>query len=102
MRFFSPFLPLLKGWLISLFAFGLLAGFFIGGFARFVSLPVAEAFWYGARDWLPWAILTPLLFRLSSRIPLGRGQWKLSLPVHIGAAIVAMAFCVGWGDLIAT
>lgn len=63
-------------------------------------MPLGEAIWIGARDWLPWVILTPLLCRLCGRIPIERENWKLSLPVHVIAVTAAMFFCAGAANLI--
>ncbi len=99
MRFFVPFRPLLKGWLISFLAFGLLAFVFVGQFAWLFSAPFTKVLLVGGiRDWLPWALLAPLLFRLVSRLPLGRSHWKTALPVHLACAAATMLFCVWWAD----
>lgn len=40
-------------------------------------------------DWYSCAIFTPLFFLLARRFPLGRGQWRRYLPLHLAAAAVA-------------
>ncbi len=35
------------------------------------------------RDWLPWAVLSPLLFRFGTRLPLERGRLKSRVPLHL-------------------
>jgi two-component sensor histidine kinase len=98
MRFFQPIGPLVKGWLLSLVAFGILAFLFVGQFAWMVSLPLGQALRIAARDWLCWALVTPLLFRLVGRLPLERGRWKVGLPVHLACALATIAFCGWWAD----
>ncbi|HEV2149574.1 MAG TPA: sensor histidine kinase [Longimicrobiaceae bacterium] len=35
-----------------------------------------------------WALLTPLIFWLSGRFPIGRGSWHRNGPLHVGAALL--------------
>lgn len=37
-------------------------------------------------QWVPWAVLTPIVFWLGRRIPLGRGRWPSSIAFHFGVA----------------
>ena len=41
-------------------------------------------------QWLPWAALTPVVFWLVRRVPLGRGRWPSSIAFHFGAATAAV------------
>jgi two-component system, LytTR family, sensor kinase len=98
--FFTPIRPLLRGWLISFLAFGLVALVLVGQFALAVSLSWSEALQMAARDWLPWAIITPLVFRFVARVPIERNRLKLALPLHIGCGIAMMALCILWADVV--
>lgn len=96
MNFFSPLRPLLRDWLISLAAFGLVAFIHVGQFAMSVSLPLDEALRMAGRDWLPWALIAPLLFRLVARLPLVRGRLAIALPVHVAVALAVLFLCSLW------
>jgi hypothetical protein len=97
MRFFLPFRPLLKGWLLSFLTFGLLAFVIVGQFVT-MSQSTEEGLRMAARDWLPWAILAPLIFRLVGRLPLDRDRWKLAVPVHVVCCVGAIAMCNWWAE----
>lgn len=91
MNFFRPFSPLLKGWLLSFLGWGMVSfvlgvNFVYGG----ANVPWTSALRAGIRDQLPWAILTPLIFRFASRFPIDRQHWKTRVAPHliICAAIV--------------
>ena len=47
-----------------------------------------------AVNWLPWAVLTPVIFWLSSRFPLERGRLLRSVPVHVVAGLACTALCL--------
>lgn len=98
MNFFSPVRPLLKGWLFSFLVFGLLAFILVGQFALAVSMPWDSALRTAARDWLPWALLTPLIFRLVSRLPLERRRRKIAWPVHVICGLATIAACSWWAE----
>lgn len=98
--FFSPVRPLLIGWLLSFVAFGVLATVLVGQFALAASMPLEEALRIAARDWLPWALVTPLLFRLVSRLPIERQHLKLAIPVHLLSALVVIALANWWAETI--
>ena len=83
MRFFRPFAPLLKGWVLSFLGWGL-AAFLLGlNFVGGTDIPWTRALQAGIRDQLPWALLTPLVFRFASRFPLDRANWKKRLVPHL-------------------
>jgi two-component system LytT family sensor kinase len=42
-----------------------------------------------------WALLTPVVFWICSRYPLGRARWQRNLGVHFGAMIVLVAIDIG-------
>ena len=96
--FFLPFRPLVKGWLLSFAVFGLLALVLVSQFALAVSMPWEMALRTAARDWLPWALLTPLIFRLVSRLPLERARGKIAWVVHILCGIVTIGLCNWWAE----
>ena len=52
------------------------------------------AFGISAVNWLPWVVLTPLVFWLSKTFPLERGRLLRSGPVHITAGLSCMALCL--------
>jgi two-component system, LytTR family, sensor kinase len=54
-------------------------------------VPVWRAFVSEASGWYTWALVTPLVIRLSRRFPLRRGSRVRHVPVHLGAAVVAGA-----------
>jgi hypothetical protein len=99
-RFFLPFRPLLKGWLLSFLIFGLLAFVIVEQFVFVMSQSTEEGLRMAARDWLPWAILAPLIFRLVGRLPLDRDRWKVAVPVHLLCCVGAVAFCNWWAETI--
>ena len=50
----------------------------------------------GLRDWLPWAVWTPLIFRLVARLPLDRARWRLAVPVHLAACAIVIGVGHWW------
>lgn len=98
MRFFIPLPPLLRGWLLSFLAFGLLAFLLVGNFAWTTTMPWTDALRMAARDWLPWAVMTPLIFRLVQRLPLERGRWKIGVPVYLLCGIATVALANWWAQ----
>ena len=101
MRTLSPsFRSLLQAWVWSFLVFGLLALVVVGQFAWTASLPAGEAWRMVARDWLPWAVLSPLLFRLVARFPLERPRWQVVLPVQVLCAITVVSLVAWWGEIV--
>ncbi len=98
MSLFQPLRPLLKGWLLSFLVFGLLAFVLVGQFALAVSMTLDSALRMAARDWLPWAVVAPLIFRLVSRLPLERQRWKIAWPVHVLCGLATIALCNWWAE----
>lgn len=45
------------------------------------------------RDWLPWALLSPIIAWLSARFPLERKRLLVSVPVHLAACTTAVLSC---------
>ncbi|MBM3877039.1 MAG: hypothetical protein FJ386_10010 [Verrucomicrobia bacterium] len=60
---------------------------FAGGFAW------DQAFQTALRDWLPWALLGPVVVGLAAKFPLEAGRWQASLPVHLAACVAAVFAC---------
>ncbi len=90
----------LKAWGWSFLGFGLIALVVAGQVVWTVSMPLSEAWSMAARDWLPWAVVSPLLFRLVSRLPLEHSRWRLALPVHLLCGIVVVGFYTWWGEVV--
>jgi hypothetical protein len=63
MRFFTPFRPLLKGWLLSFAGWGMVSFILGSSFVGNTDASWSDAVRSAIRDQLPWAILTPILFR---------------------------------------
>lgn len=47
-----------------------------------------------AVNWLPWVVLTPVIFWLSGRFPLERGRLLASVPAHLFAGLACTAICL--------
>jgi hypothetical protein len=95
-RFFSPIRPLLKWWVVSFIGWGFVAFLLGAQFVSRTSAPWSDAIQHGIRDWLPWAILTPLLFRLVSRVPLDRPHWRTALPIHLVCCVAVIVATHWW------
>jgi hypothetical protein len=52
-----------------------------------------DALTLSLRDWFPWALLAPVVAWLSFKFPIERGQWALSVPVHIATCMLAVVVC---------
>jgi two-component sensor histidine kinase len=96
MRFLSPVKTMLRDWLFSLLGFGFVALALSEQFVAQTSATWSQAARSSARDWLPWIVLTPLLFRLVRWLPLARQRWVLAVPVHILCCITTLAACDAW------
>jgi hypothetical protein len=55
--------------------------------------------WEGG-DWLLYALLTPAVFWLARRYPLGRGHVVRRVPLHLGASVLLCAAWAGGGILL--
>jgi two-component system LytT family sensor kinase len=83
MRFFVPIGPLLKGWLLSFLGWGLV-GLVLGvNFVGTTDIAWTYALHAAIRDQLPWAVLTPLVFRFAARHLIDRPNWKKNLLLHL-------------------
>jgi len=88
--------PLARGWVLSFLCWGIVAcSLGIEAASRTQNLWLS-AIWPGVRDWLPWAVITPLIFRLVKRLPIDRQRWRLALPMHILFGIATVVFCQWW------
>jgi two-component system LytT family sensor kinase len=66
------------------------------GYTRYylqqIELKVPISFWPEFFVWLAcywtWVPLTPLVFRVSKRFPIGAGSWRASLPVLVAASVL--------------
>jgi two-component sensor histidine kinase len=88
--------PLARAWVISFLSWGFVA--VLLGLQATVSKqdPWEQMLLPGIRDWLPWAVATPLIFRLAQRLPIDRQRWRLALPVHILCAVAAVLVIQWW------
>lgn len=95
-NFFSPFRPLAFGWALSFSGWGLVAVIVSANFVIFGGGTWFAAIRPSVRDWLPWALLTPLLFRLVARLPVDRSHWKMALPVQVLVCVAVLWACAWW------
>lgn len=95
MKFFTPLRPLLLGWLLALGVWIALA--FVVSFAIAANTPLTwiEALQAPVRDWLPWTVAAPVLFRFVNRHPFERERWAGPLAMH--ALALALATLLAWG-----
>lgn len=95
MKFFEPLRPLLLGWLLALAVWSALA--VVVAFAVVANTPLTwlEALQAPVRDWLPWTLAAPLLFRFVNRHPFERERWVRRLAAHL--AILALSALLAWG-----
>jgi len=90
--FFRPIRPLLYGWFLSFAGWGLVA-FVLGlNFVSRTGVPWTHAFHAAIRDQLPWAVLTPLIFRFATRHLIDHANWKRNLALHLMIGMVVI-----WG-----
>jgi two-component sensor histidine kinase len=95
-RILSLIRSLLKGWLLSFAGWSLVALVMAA-----YGVTTRDDAWSmhvdpSIRVWLPWAIVTPLLFRLVAWLPIDRRHWKISVPVHVLACALVMTACHWW------
>src|SRR5205823_6331491 len=100
MSFFVPLRPLLKGWLVSFAGWG-----FVALAMTLNTVGAGRESWAGnirpsLRDWLAWAILTPLVFRFVSRFPIEQTTWRRTMPLHLIAAVFVIGAVHGWKEVI--
>jgi signal transduction histidine kinase len=93
--------PLARGWAFSFLCWGIVACS-VGA----ESMARTQDLWGSAiqpaiRDWLPWAILSPLIFRLVKRLPIDRQRWRIALPVHVVCGVAVVVLCQWWREVVA-
>ena len=87
---------LLKGWALSFAGWGLVA-FVLGAKLTFdTGGPWTMTIRPSIRDWLPWAVLTPLIFRFVRRFPIDRQGWRVAVPLHLICCAAVIALCQWW------
>ena len=94
MKFFVPLRPLLLGWLLALAVWVAVA--FVVAFAVVANTPLTwiEAMQAPVRDWLPWTLAAPLLFRFVNRHPFERESWIGRLAAHV--VVLACVTLLAW------
>jgi len=99
MRIAAPPRPLLKEWLLSILGWGAVG--LMEGVPMIAThqLSWADVLLLSIHDWLPWAILTPLIWRLVKRAPLERRNWFRTVPAYLVVGIVAVSLCHLWKQL---
>ena len=90
--FFRPIRPLLYGWFLSFAGWGLVALFLGLNFVRATVVPWTHALHAAIRDQLPWAVLTPVIFRFAARHLIDDANCKRNLTLHLVAGVVVI-----WG-----
>jgi len=86
----------LKGWALSFAGWGMVA-FVLG--AKLVldtGGPWTMTVRPSIRDWLPWAVLTPIIFRFVMRFPIERQAWKVTVPLHLLCCAAVVSLCQWW------
>ena len=72
----------------------LLWGAILIGFAAQLALATdvewTQALISTAREWAPWALLTPCVVGLAVQFPFERGRWPISLAVHVLGCVAAL------------
>lgn len=96
--FFQPLGPLLRAWAWSALVCGVLAFALVGQFVWSGAMPANEGWRIVAREWAPWAVISPLLIRLVSRVPLGRARWQVASAVHLISMIVVVGLYTWWAE----
>lgn len=98
MSFFRPLGPLLLGWLGALLGWGALSFVVSYGVVANTPLTWIEALQAPVRDWLPWTLAGPLLFRFVNRFPLGRERWGPRLGAHLAVFALMVLLARGWSS----
>ena len=98
-RLWSGLSPLAKAWVLSFLCWGIVACSLGAEAAARTGNLWLGAIRPGIRDWLPWAVLTPLIFRLVKRLPIDRQHWRVVLPMHILCGIAVVLLCQWWQQM---
>jgi hypothetical protein len=86
---------LLRGWAFCLPAWGALSFVLALQMTYGSPMPLLEALRVTWADWLGWALAAPLLYLLTTRLPVEKATWHRALPAHLLAGIAAVAMGVG-------
>src|SRR5262245_41606525 len=95
-RLIAELVSWLKGWALSFAGWGVVA-FVLG--AKLVldtGGPWRMTIRPSIRDWLPWAVLTPIIFRFVMRFPIDRRRLKTTVPLHILCCAIFVSLCQWW------
>src|SRR5687767_10562444 len=95
-RMSSLIRSLLKGWLLSFAGWSLVALAMAAYGVTTRDDPWSVHWEPSLRIWLPWAIVTPLLFRLVAWLPIDRRRWKFAVLVHLLSCVLVMTACHWW------
>jgi two-component sensor histidine kinase len=96
MEFKKEFVGLLKGWALSFAGWGMVA-FVLGAKLTFdTGGPWTMIVRPSIRDWLPWAVLTPPIFRFVARFPIDRQGWRFRVPLHLFSCVAVISLCQWW------
>lgn len=98
--FLHPFPPLLKAWVWSFLVCGVISLIIVGQITWAMSWSANQAWQMVLRDWLPWAVVAPLLWRLVERLPLERPNWRLGIPVHVLIGILVIGINSWWAEVV--
>ncbi len=85
---------LLRGWFFCLSAWGLLVLLRASQFTGNASVPWDEVLHSAAADWLGWALVVPLIYLLTTFLPVEKTTWPRALSAHFLAGIFALAFVI--------
>lgn len=96
----SALKTLARDLVISALVFSLLAIFFIGSMAVSVGFSVQEAVFLAIRDFLPWVVFTPVLFRMVYLFPIERESWPHALVIQGLGAVGVIILSAYWADLL--
>jgi hypothetical protein len=94
--FTRELVPLLKGWCFSFVGWGLVAFVLGAKLSMDTGGPWLMGLRPGIRDWLPWAVMTPVIFRFVQRFPVDRHTWKLAIPIQVIFCGMIIALSQWW------
>jgi len=93
--------PLLRGWCFSFAGWGALALLLAAQHVYFAGVSWTEALRPIAGECLAWAVVTPLLFLLTARLPVEKTTWRRAVPAQIAAGLAALGLVIGARALVA-
>ncbi len=80
-------------WAVVFGVWALLVFAFAGQLVITAEREWPDALVMSLRDWLPWALLSPMIAWLSARFPLERKRLLVSVPLHVAACVTAVLAC---------